>query len=78
MHIRFDKRLAKTVLMVSLVYWITIALPMWWFFVAFGAPVVPSPPVIGPIDLFYLSSFYIPLAAILATGIWLIKNGKSE
>jgi hypothetical protein len=67
----------RTLAFAAALYWLLIAVPMWWFFVAFGAPLVPR--TVGELDLvqaFFLASFYVPLAVLMTLALLALRTRK--
>jgi hypothetical protein len=60
----------STITLIAGGYWLLIAVPMWWFSVAFGAPVIPRPVgTFDPVEAFFLASFYLPPALLVTLGL---------
>lgn len=56
----------RTLTFIVIGYWLVIALPWWWYSVAFGAPWVPQPASsFDALDGFFLASFYLPIIALM-------------
>lgn len=64
-----------TVAFVAGGFWLLVAVPMWWFFAAFGAPLPPRPTdELDGWEVFFMASFYLPLLALLGVGLFALRD----
>lgn len=58
--------MSRTLTLLVIAYWLLIALPWWWFSVAFGAPLVPQPTsTFDGLEAFFLASLYLPIIVLM-------------
>jgi hypothetical protein len=68
-----------TVALFAAGYWLLFALPLWWFFVAFGAPLPPQPTNdVDALQVFFLASFYVPLVVLVVSIFGALRGRKRE